>query len=45
MIITIGGSMGGYAALLFGSLLPVNGIIAFGPQTFIDKDNRNTNEI
>lgn len=39
MIITIGGSMGGYAALLFGSLLPVNGIIAFGPQTFIDKDN------
>ena len=40
MIITIGGSMGGYAALLFGSLLPVNGIIAFGPQTFIDKDNR-----
>jgi hypothetical protein len=40
MIITIGGSMGGYAALLFGSLLSVNGIIAFGPQTFIDKDNR-----
>jgi hypothetical protein len=39
-IITIGGSMGGYAALLFGSLLPVNGIIAFGPQTFIDKYNR-----
>ena len=40
MIITIGASMGGYAALLFGSILPVNGILAFGPQTFIDKDNR-----
>ena len=40
IIITIGSSMGGYAALLFGNLLNVNGIIAFCPQTFIDKDNR-----
>lgn len=39
-IITIGSSMGGYAALLFGSLLKVNSIIAFVPQTFVDKETR-----
>ena len=39
-IITIGASMGGYASLLFGSLLKVNSIISFVPQTFIDKETR-----
>lgn len=39
-IIIIGASMGGYASLLFGSLLKVNSIIAFVPQTFIDKETR-----
>src|SRR5690554_3142961 len=36
----IGNSMGGYAAMVFGSLLNVPHIIAFSPQTFIDKWNR-----
>lgn len=36
----IGNSMGGYAAILFGTLLDVNNIICFAPQTFIDKKNR-----
>jgi len=35
-IIFIGSSAGGYAAILFGSLLNVNKIIAFKPQTIID---------
>ena len=39
-VVTIGGSMGGFAALLFGSLLNVDGIISFSPQTFIDKESR-----
>ena len=39
-VVTIGGSMGGFAALLFGSLLNVDGIISFSAQTFIDKENR-----
>ena len=39
-IITIGCSMGGYAALLFGNLLNVNSILAFSPQTFIGKYKR-----
>ncbi len=42
-VLTIGGSMGGFAALLFGSLLKVDGIISFSPQTFIDKKNRRLN--
>lgn len=32
----IGNSMGGYAALLFGSLLKVDRVLAFAPQTFIN---------
>jgi hypothetical protein len=36
----LGNSMGGYAALLFGNILKVNKILAFAPQTFIDKTNR-----
>ena len=33
----IGNSSGGYAALLFGNLLKVYSVIAFSPQTFINK--------
>lgn len=36
----LGNSMGGFGALLFGSLLNVNKIIAFSPQTFIDFNNK-----
>jgi pimeloyl-ACP methyl ester carboxylesterase len=39
-VIFIGNSMGGYGAILFGWLLNVNKIIAFAPQTFLDKYNR-----
>jgi esterase/lipase len=35
----IGNSMGGYAAILFGTLLNIDNIISFAPQTFIDKFN------
>ena len=37
----MGNSMGGYAAILFGTILNITNIIAFSPQTFIDKENRN----
>jgi len=33
---TIGGSMGGFGAILFGSLLNVTSVLTFAPQTFID---------
>lgn len=36
----IGNSMGGYAAILFGTLLNVDKIVTFAPQTFIDRMNR-----
>lgn len=36
----LGNSMGGYAAILFGTLLNVNTVIAFAPQTFVDRINR-----
>lgn len=36
----IGNSMGGYAALLLGSVLNIPNVIAFSPQTFIDRKNR-----
>jgi len=36
----LGNSMGGFAAILFGSILNVDKIIAFAPQIFIDKKNR-----
>lgn len=39
-VVTVGGSMGGYAAILFGFLLGAQKVVAFGPQTFIDKWNR-----
>lgn len=35
-VITIGQSMGGYAAILFGQLLGVDQILAFGPLSFLD---------
>lgn len=31
--VAVGGSMGGYAALLFGALMHLDGVLAFGPQT------------
>lgn len=36
-IIFIGASMGGYAALLFGSILNVDAVVAFRPQTYLRK--------
>ena len=39
-IVTIGNSAGGYAALLFGSILCVDKVIAFSPQTFLNLKNR-----
>jgi hypothetical protein len=39
-IITCGASMGAYAALIFGKLLNVDHILAFSPQTFLDKKTR-----
>jgi hypothetical protein len=35
-VITIGQSMGGYAAIMFGQLLDVNQIIAFGPLSCLE---------
>lgn len=37
-IVTIGQSMGGYAAILFGMLLGVERIVAFGPISHLDPD-------
>lgn len=39
-VVMVGNSMGGYASILFGSLLNVNAVHAFAPQTFIDRRNR-----
>lgn len=40
-IAMVGNSAGGYAALLFGHLIPrVDSILAFAPQTFLDRWNR-----
>lgn len=39
-VVFLGNSMGGYAAILFGTLLNVDEVIAFAPQTFIDRANR-----
>lgn len=36
----MGNSMGGYGAILFGTMLNVHNIISFAPQTFIDTFNR-----
>lgn len=39
-VITMGASAGGFAAILYGSLLGVHRIIAFSPQTFMDRFHR-----
>jgi hypothetical protein len=39
-VITIGASAGGFAAILFGSLIDVNQAVAFSPQSFMDKFHR-----
>lgn len=39
-VVFIGNSMGGYAAILLGTLLRANKIIAFSPQTFIGRFRR-----
>ena len=36
----IGNSMGGYAAILFGTLLNVDRVVSFAPQSYIDYYNR-----
>lgn len=36
----LGNSMGGYAAILFGSILNIDTVIAFAPQSYIDRFNR-----
>lgn len=36
----LGGSAGGYAAILFACLVPAHQAVAFGPQTFIDPRRR-----
>lgn len=43
-VIFIGSSAGGYAAILFGSLLKVDKIIAFKPQTIIKPECYTNNE-
>lgn len=43
-VIFCGHSAGGYAALLFGSLLEINTVVAFGPQTIFE-DDRPYNDI
>jgi pimeloyl-ACP methyl ester carboxylesterase len=39
-VVTLGNSMGGYAAILVGCLLPAAEAIAFSPQTFIGRFRR-----
>lgn len=39
-VVFIGNSMGGYAAIHFGVLLNIDLVLAFSPQTFIDKFRR-----
>jgi predicted esterase YcpF (UPF0227 family) len=36
----LGNSMGGYASILFGTILNVDTVISFAPQTFINRINR-----
>ncbi len=39
-VLFLGNSMGGYAAMMFGTMLQVNQVVAFAPQTFINKSKR-----
>lgn len=43
-VVVVGNSAGGYAALLFGCLLDVDTVIAFSPQTFLNKDLMGTHQ-
>jgi pimeloyl-ACP methyl ester carboxylesterase len=38
--VMVGNSAGGYAALLFGELTGADTVLAFSPQTFVDRRNR-----
>lgn len=38
-VITVGASAGGFAALLYGALLNANNIVAFSPQSFMDRQH------
>mgnify|MGYP000246397858 CR=1 FL=1 len=42
-VICLGASAGGYAAILFGSLLNVDSVIAFIPQTILKSNDRDEN--
>jgi hypothetical protein len=39
-VVFLGGSSGGYAAILFSCLVPAHQALTFGPQTFIDPEQR-----
>lgn len=39
-VLFLGNSMGGYGAMMFGTMLNVNHIVAFAPQTFINRKKR-----
>ncbi len=39
-IVCFGASMGAYMSLLIGKLLDIQKVVAFAPQTFLDKNNR-----
>ena len=43
-IVTIGGSGGGYAAILFGWFLDVDAVLGFNPRIFLDRANRDRTE-
>jgi hypothetical protein len=40
LVVTLGNSMGGYAALLFGSKIGADVCIGISPRTFLDQNNR-----
>ena len=39
-MVLVGNSMGGYAAIVIGTLLDADRVLAFAPQTFIDRPHR-----
>jgi hypothetical protein len=40
-LVTVGNSAGGYGALVFGTLLGADTVLAFGPQTVLDRETLN----
>lgn len=44
-LFTLGSSMGGFAALLFGHILQADVVLAFGPQVFLDTKTRRELEV